>query len=100
MSGIDNTQAIIRKFEPVLKDLSEHELITLNKMIVERLRFMHKAASLLHLTKFSVGDRVSWDGRDGLVRAGIIIRLNNQTASVKVGESEYWKVSPQLLRKG
>jgi hypothetical protein len=99
MSEIDNTHAIIRKFEPMLKDLSQQELLILNKMTAERLRLIHKASSLLHLTKFSVGDRVSWDGSDGVVRTGIIIRLNNKTASVKIGEGGYWKVSPQLLRK-
>lgn len=100
MSDIDNTHAVMRKFEPMLKDLSHHELRILNKMIVERIRLMHKAESLLHMTKFSVGDRVSWDGSDGVVRTGIIIRLNNKTASVKTEEQGYWKVSPQLLRKG
>lgn len=99
MSEIDNTQAIMRKFEPILKDLSEHELVILNRMIVERLRLMHKATSLLHLTKFNIGDRVSWDGSDGVIRTGVIIRLNNRTASVKTGDEGYWKVSPQLLRR-
>lgn len=89
----------MRRFEPILKDLSEHELMILNKMVVERLRLMHKAASLLHLTKFNIGDRVSWDGSDGVVRTGVIIRLNRKTASVKTGEEGYWNVSPQLLRK-
>lgn len=100
MSDIDNTHAIIRKFEPMLKDLSGQELVVLNKMVVERIRLMNKAASLLHMTKFNVGDRVSWDGSDGIVRTGIIIRLNNKTASVKIDNKGYWKVSPQLLRKG
>lgn len=96
---IDNTQAIMRKFEPMLDDLTGQELVVLNKMVVERIRLTNKAASLLHLTKFNVGDRVSWDGSDGVVRTGVIIRLNNKTASVKTGEEGYWKVSPQLLRK-
>ena len=99
MSKVDNTHSIIQKFEPLLKELSEHELIVLNKMVVERLRLMHKAGSLLHMTKFNVGDRVSWTGSDGIIRTGIIIRLNNKTASVKIGDEGYWKVSPELLRK-
>jgi hypothetical protein len=60
---------------------------------------MDKAESLLSLTKFNVGDTVSWDGSDGKVHSGIIIRLNNKTATIKVGANEHWKVSPQLLRK-
>lgn len=99
MSEVDNTHIIIQKFEILLKELSKRELVILNKMVVERLRLMHKAESLLHMTKFHAGDRVSWTGRDGIVRSGIIIRLNNKTASVKIDDARYWKVSPQLLRK-
>jgi hypothetical protein len=47
---MDNTQAIIRKFETMVADLSERELVILNNLIVERLRLMHKANSLLHMT--------------------------------------------------
>lgn len=71
MSDLDNLHIIIKKFEPFLKELSERELVVLNKMVVERLRLMHKAESLLHMTKFNVGDRVSWTGSDGVVRSGI-----------------------------
>ncbi len=99
MSEIDNTQAIMRKFEAILNNLSHHELVILNKMIVERVRLMHKATSLFHLTKFKVGDRVSWAGSNGVTITGVVIRLNNKTASIKTGEEGYWKVSPQLLRK-
>ncbi len=99
MSEVDNTSAIIRKFEPLLKGLSEHELRILNKMVVERIRLMHKAGALLYMSALHIGDRVSWDGSDGIVRTGIIIRLNNKTASVKIGDKGYWKVSPELLRK-
>ncbi len=99
MDKLDNTPSIIRKFEPILTGLTRHELLVLNKMVVERLRLMDKAESLLSLTKFNVGDAVAWDGSDGKVHSGIIIRLNNKTASIKVGTNEHWKVSPQLLRK-
>lgn len=99
MDEIDNTHSIIRKFEPFLKDLTQHELVVLNKMVVERIRLMHKPESLISMTKFNTGDRVSWAGSDDTVHTGIIIRLNNKTASVKVGDEGYWKVSPQLLRR-
>lgn len=99
MSEIDNTHAIIRKFEPLLQGLSRHELTILNGMVVERIRLMHKAGALMSMSKLNVGDRVSWDGSDGMVRTGIILRLNHKTASVKIGDEGHWKVSPQLLRK-
>lgn len=99
MSGIDNTNAIIRKFEPLLEGLSNNELTILNQMVVARLRLMQKAGALISISKFNVGNRVSWNGRDGTVRVGVIIRLNQKTASITTGNKEYWNVSPQLLRK-
>ena len=99
MTEVDNTNAIIRKFEPILQNLSMPELTILNKMVVERIRIIHKAGALVSMSKLNVGDRVSWDGSDGIVRFGIIIRLNHKTASVKIGEEGHWNVSPQLLRK-
>ncbi len=99
MSEVDNTNAIIRKFEPLLEGLSGNELTILNQMVVERIRLINKAGALFSMSKFNVGDRVSWNGSDGIVRIGIIIRLNHKTASVKIGDKAYWNVSPQLLRK-
>ncbi len=99
MSELDNTRAIIRKFEPILKDLSRHELEILNKMIIHRVKVMNRAASLYALSEFNIGDRVSWDSRDGKVYTGVIIKLNSKTASVKINDQGYWNVSPQLLRK-
>jgi hypothetical protein len=99
MPELDNTAAIIRKFGPLLEKLSGHELTILNKMVVERIRLMNKAGALVSMSKFNVGERVSWDGSDGMVHSGIIIRLNRKTASVKTGDNGYWNVSPQLLRK-
>ena len=99
MAELDNTESVIRKLEPVLKGLSFHELTILNKMVVDRIRTIQKAGALVSMSKFNVGDRVFWDGNDGIVRMGIIIRLNHKTASVKTGNEGYWNVSPQLLRK-
>ena len=99
MPDIDNTQATINKFEPLLKGLTKQELLILNKMAVERLRLMQRAGALMSMSQFNIGDRVTWNGGDGIIRTGIILRLNHKTASVKVGKEEYWKVSPQFLRK-
>lgn len=48
---------------------------------------------------FNIGERVFWDGSNGVVHVGAIIRLNRKTISIKTGENGYWNVSPQLLIK-
>ena len=88
MSELDNTNAIIRKFEPLLEGLTHHELTVLNNMVVERLRLMHKAGALVSMSKFHAGDRVSWGGKDGTTHIGIVIRLNQKTVSVKTGDGD------------
>jgi hypothetical protein len=99
MSELDNTNAIIRKFEPLIEGLTLYELTILNKMAVNRIHLIHKAGALVSMSRFNVGDRVSWDGRDGTIHTGVIIRLNQKTASIKTGNNGHWNVSPQLLRK-
>lgn len=99
MSELDNTESIIRKFEPIISGLSFHELSILNRMEVDRMRTIQKAGTLVSMSHFNIGDRVSWDGSDGIKGTGIVIRLNHKTASVRISNEGYWNVSPQLLRK-
>jgi hypothetical protein len=99
MSETNITNEIIRKFEPILNQLNLVELTVLNRMVVDRIRLVHKAGALMYMSKLNIGDHVSWDGSDGVVHTGIIIRLNQKTASVKTTADGYWKVSPGLLRK-
>jgi hypothetical protein len=56
-SDVDNANAIIRKFQPMLKGLSYHQLTVLNKMIVNKIQFVEKAATLVSMSHFNVGDR-------------------------------------------
>lgn len=99
MSAPDNTRAIIKKFEPILKDLSYFELTILNKMVVNRIRLFQKAQALASMSQFNLGDRVSWQCMDGTIKTGIIFRLNQKTVSVKTADDGHWNVSPALLRR-
>lgn len=99
MSNPDNTQALIRKFEPLIRDLNLHELSVLNELVVERIRLLHKAGTLMSMSQFHVGDRVSWESKDGVQHTGVVFRLNQKTVSIRTGEEGYWNVAPQFLRK-
>ncbi len=98
MSEANHTNTALKKFESFLEGLTHHELTVLNRMVVDRIHIMHKANTLMSMSKFHIGDRVSWDGSDGIIRSGTIIRMNQKTVSVKIDDASYWNVSPQLLR--
>ncbi|MDQ3110802.1 MAG: hypothetical protein M3R17_12990 [Bacteroidota bacterium] len=94
-----NSIDLNEKFEKLISELKNHELLILHDTVVARIKLINKASALVSMSRLKIGDRVSWDGSDGEKHEGIIIRLNNKTASVKVSNEYYWKVSPQLLSK-
>lgn len=94
-----NSDALNERFEKMILDLKHHELQLLHEMVVARIKLVNKASALVSMSRLKIGDQVTWDGSDGEKLEGIIIRLNNKTASVKVSNEGYWKVSPQLLSK-
>lgn len=80
-----------------LTQLSEEELIALNRRIVERLQFLRSARALTQLARFTTGMAVEFTAPDGGCVRGIIARLNRQTATIVAGSAR-WRVSPSLLR--
>ena len=71
--------------------LSESELLTLNRRIVQRLKLMQQARQNESMLKFDLGDRVSFDP-DGRVRVGILSRYNKKTVTVITEEGQHWTV--------
>ena len=78
--------------------LTEAELIDLNRRIVERLRFLHQLRAHATMLKFSIGDRVTFDTEDGRTVVGALVRYNKQTVSVVTDDGHRWNVSPRFLR--
>lgn len=91
-------QALSAEIKSVLGKLSEQQLIQLNRMVIERLKLFHKAKSIVELSKFACGDKVSFE-YEGRTRFGTIIRLNQKTATVIADDNVTWKISPGFLRK-
>lgn len=77
--------------------MSEEDLRFLNRVIVERLKLIGQARSMTMLARFSVGDRVSFQGSTGERKAGVIIRLNKKTASIATDDGQHWNVHPGFL---
>jgi hypothetical protein len=99
MNYPDDSEVIRKKFEPLLQSLGYNDLQILNNMVVNRMRMIRQAGTLMFMSKFNIGDRVSWIGTDGIKRTGIIIKMNQKTVSVKISTDGYWNISPELLSK-
>jgi hypothetical protein len=78
--------------------LSEDELVALNARIVERLRFLHQQKTTSALQEIKIGSGVMFEGPDGAMIKGIVIRRNRKTVTVHANNDRQWNVSPQLLK--
>lgn len=89
----------IREWEPTINQLTEKELIYLNRLILHKVKMIRKANNLMAAARFNVGERVSFNDQEGKEYIGKIIRINQKTISVEVNEERYYKVHPSMLRK-
>jgi hypothetical protein len=84
----------------VIQKLGVDDLRFLNRLIIERLKILHQVKSAIQMSKFNIGDRVSFQGSSGEIKRGIIHRLNKKTVSVITEDKQQWNVAPGLLRAG
>lgn len=94
-TGILDRDDIVKE----IKKLSEEDLRFLHQVITERLKLMAQAKSTLLMADFHRGERVHFQGTDGLVKSGAIIRLNRKTASIRTDDGHLWNVHPCLLKR-
>ena len=82
-----------------IDQLTEAELIDLNRRIIERLRMLRQIHAHVQMMEFKIGDRVSFQpvGRPAVV--GMLTRYNKKTVTVITEQGERWNVSPMLLRR-
>jgi hypothetical protein len=80
-----------------IRRMNEDDLRFLNRLIVERLKLIGQARSTVMLARFSLGDRVSFQGTSGQRKAGVIVRLNKKTASIATDDGQHWNVYPGFL---
>ena len=82
-----------------IDQLTESELIDLNRRIVERLRFLQHMRTHVSMLEFSIGEKVCFQPDDRPVISGIITKYNQKTVSIVTETGERWNVSPSLLRR-
>jgi ribosomal protein L21E len=81
-----------------IDDLTEPELIDLNRRIVERLRLFHQVRAHVAMLEFKIGDRVAFQVDPFHTMEGMLTRYNRKTVTVISDDGRRWTVSPSLLR--
>jgi len=81
-----------------IDQLTEAELIDLNRRVVERLKFLQHMRAHSAMMKFSLGERVVFDPPGQPQVMGVLVKYNKKTVSVVTDEGVQWNVSPGLLR--
>lgn len=82
----------------IIPKLDEQQLRSLNSKIVARIKHLHKFRQLEEMSKFSKGDRVSFEC-SGDIKTGTITKLNQKTVSIITDDDEGWNVAPSLLSR-
>ena len=82
-----------------IDQLTEPELVDLNRRTVERLRLLQQMRAHQQMLAFKIGDRVAFraDGR-GTVE-GMVTRYNRKSVTVITDDGHQWNVSPALLSR-
>jgi len=82
-----------------IDNLTESELVDLNRRIIERLRFMEQMRVHKTMMTFSVGERVQFHSNAGVLIKGVITRYNRKTVTILTDDNRQWTVSPSLLER-
>lgn len=82
----------------LLDQLDEDQLHAVYRLLVEKLKLVHKARALLEMNKFNLMDRVAFH-HNGKHYEGVVSRLNQKSITVLLDDGNRWNVSPGVLTK-
>ncbi len=81
-----------------LEKMSDKELISLNRAIVDHMEKRRQRRNYQQLAKFSPGDTVKFLDQEGLLIYGVILRVNKKTVTVHtMNPCMEWRLSPSLI---
>jgi hypothetical protein len=83
----------------VIDQLTEGELIDLNRRIVERLKLLRQIRAHTQMLEFKIGDRVTFQPVGQPAVIGMLTKYNRKTVTVITEQGEQWNVAPVLLRR-
>jgi hypothetical protein len=81
-----------------LSQLTEPELVDLNRRIVERLRMIRQVHAHVKMLEFTIGERV-WFQTDVRKVEGVLVRYNKKSVTVVTDDGERWNVAPGFLQR-
>lgn len=84
--------------EDLINRMTESDLIKLNRVIIERINWLRHNRTKKALSEFQIGDAVYFE-HEGYDITGIVVRINQKTATIATRENRQWRVSPQLLQR-
>ncbi len=88
----------INHAEEVVNNLEMLDLRILNKIVVDRINHLLKTNNDKALSRFNVGNKVTFRTKHGEQKTGTVIRVNQKTVSIAIeGYDGWWNVSPQAL---
>ena len=79
--------------------LSLDQLIQLHDKVARRIWELQQAAVSGKLQEFQIGDRVKFHNEQGETVAGIIIRVNKKSFTVRTDTGNKWYVHPWAVTK-
>lgn len=81
-----------------ITNFTKQELIELNRLIIDRIKYLSKKENFDILAKFKFGDLVQIQNGDALC-SGVVIKVNIKTVSICLTSGETWRVSPNVVKK-
>ncbi|HEX9710750.1 MAG TPA: mechanosensitive ion channel domain-containing protein [Candidatus Thermoplasmatota archaeon] len=78
----------------LLAGMSDHEFHDALHLVNEEAERRRRFAALA----FRVGDRVSFETRNGDRVSGVVERINARTISLREDDGTHWRVGPEFLR--
>ena len=82
-----------------IDNLSEEELIELNRKIVERLKFLETMHTHHEMMQFIPGEQVTFEPPGRERQIGTLVRFNKKTVTIITESGQKWNVSPHFISK-
>ncbi|HRY33842.1 MAG TPA: hypothetical protein P5531_12820 [Bacteroidales bacterium] len=98
---MEQNSQLLGEIAQILNKMNRQELLSVNKMLIQRIRILDEIRLLSEKAGFQVGCRVSWTDGEGMLRRGTVARINQKTISViEDGITDgRWKISASLLTR-